>query len=95
MKPTHELPALASIHLAAVHGGRDDLERARSAGAERRLHLDVADTGGIVLRHDLDRRHPRLEADHRQRKRDQNGEGREAEEAWAPPEQLTPAGEAR
>jgi hypothetical protein len=46
---------------------RDDLQRAGRAGAERLLHLRVADPGAVLAGDDLDRRHPRLQAEDRQR----------------------------
>ena len=72
----------------------DDLERPGGAGAERLLHLGVADARGVVRGHDLDRRHARLQPEDRQREQKEYEGGGGAEEVWVAPEPLAPAGEA-
>ena len=76
-----------------VPAGRDDLQGARGAGAERLLHLRVADPRGVLLRHDLDRRHPRLQPEDRQGEEDEHERRRGAVEVGVAPEPLAPAGE--
>lgn len=57
MKPTHELPALASIHLAAVHGGRDDAASKAWNGIKQNFHDWRMRTGQAAT--DLATRNPK------------------------------------
>ena len=65
--------AAATAAAAATSAlGRDELERAGGAGAERLLDLRVADARGVVAGDDLDRGHPRLQPECRQGEQDEH-----------------------